>query len=282
MENRPRRPWIAALLSIAALGLGHVYVGRWRRGLFFAAIGIVWTAGIATLVVTPVFLAAAVVGVLGSMVLTIVALVDSARLASRHSRDYEPRPYNRVAVYVLLLCLAWFGREGAHWLMQDHLVRAARIPSGSMSNTLLEGDFLFLDARETARQAARGALVVYRSAADPRVSYVKRVVAVAGDTVAIRDKVLRRNGREIDEPYVVHTDRVILPATFGPRDNMDSFVVPPDHCFVLGDSRDVSNDSRHAGPIHVAQVLGRPIGIYWSWDREANEVRWRRVGLRLR
>jgi signal peptidase I len=168
------------------------------------------------------------------------------------------------------------------------LVQAFRIPSGSMEPTLWVGDhllvnkFVFAAARDPtpggplrrllpARPPRRGDLVVFRYPEDPRRDFVKRCVALAGDTVEIRAKRLLVNGREVDdEGYTQRTDPTVHPPAAAlegglrRRDHLGPLRVPAGHSFCLGDNRDESNDSRFWGPLPAGMVKGRALLVYWS------------------
>ncbi len=123
-------------------------------------------------------------------------------------------------------------------------------------------------------------------------NYVKRCVAVAGDTVEYRDKQLYVNGRLQFEPYVVHRDPRRLPSLDPPpenvqqlwendrfykselsafvRDNFGPVVVPEDHVFCMGDNRDNSEDGRFWGPLPLRYVRGKPLVLYFSSKAAGN------------
>lgn len=159
------------------------------------------------------------------------------------------------------------------------------IPSGSMENTLLIGDHLFvnrfiygdtvggpLEGLLPTRPLRRGDIVVFRSKEEPTVDVVKRCIGLPGDRIRIADKELFLNGRPVaDKPYTRHTDPITyknLPA-YPPnrrrRDNFGPFVVPEKHYFFMGDNRDYSYDSRFWGPLPAHLVKGRAVIIYWSY-----------------
>ena len=159
------------------------------------------------------------------------------------------------------------------------------IPSGSMENTLLIGDHLFvnrfiygetkgspLEGLLPARPLQRGDIVVFRSKEDPIVDVVKRCIGLPGDRIRITDKELFLNGQRVeDELYTRHTDPITyknLPA-YQPnrrrRDNFGPLVVPDKHYFFMGDNRDHSYDSRFWGPLPAHLVKGRAVVIYWSY-----------------
>ena len=172
-------------------------------------------------------------------------------------------------------------------LFRAVVAQAYQIPSGSMERTLLVGDFLFInkmiygpeiapgwkgknlfDIRFPAiRKPRPGDIIVFRYPLDPGVDYIKRCVAVEGQSVEVRDKVLYVDGKERKEPYVVHGDPRLLPSP-SPRDNFGPIMVPKDHIFMMGDNRDNSYDSRFWGPLPLENVKGKAMFLYLSWDKE--------------
>ena len=173
-------------------------------------------------------------------------------------------------------------------LFRAVVAQAYQIPSGSMEQTLLVGDFLFInkmiygpeiapgwkgknlfDVRFPAiRKPRPGDIIVFRYPVNPGVDYIKRCVAVEGQRVEMRDKLLYVDGRAQDEPYVVHRDPRVLPAGESRRDNFGPIVVPPDCVFMMGDNRDNSFDSRFWGPLPIRNVKGKAMFLYLSWDKE--------------
>ena len=166
------------------------------------------------------------------------------------------------------------------------VVQAFRIPTGSMEDTLQVGDFLFVNKMlygseidigfggqrfvyyrfPSIRAPRPGDVIVFRYPDDPARDFIKRCVAVAGQTVEVRDKVLYVDGVAREEPYAVHKDPRILPREFSQRDNFGPYVVPQGHIFMMGDNRDNSHDSRFWGALPQGLVKGKALFIYWSWD----------------
>lgn len=204
-------------------------------------------------------------------------------------------------------------------VVRAFLVEAYRIPSGSMEHTLLVGDFLlvnklvygaeipFTSKRLPAvRQPRYRDVVVFKFPEDPTKNYVKRLVGLPGDTLAMRGGALVRNGKAQDERrFVTHiapnadqvgdefdwqreflVTRSALAATYHPtRDNWGPIVVPAKHYFMLGDNRDDSEDSRYWGFVADSLVLGSPIVVYYSYAHDSTvsldwltRVRWSRLG----
>ena len=175
------------------------------------------------------------------------------------------------------------------------VVQAFKIPSGSMQDTLLIGDQLLVNkfiygvklpftnmTIIPVKNPQRGEIIVFKFPEDPSKDFIKRVVALGGDTVEIRNKELYVNGLKQSSEYTVHVDPRVFPRDFQPRDNFGPVTVPQGKLFVMGDNRDESNDSRYWGYVDIAAVRGRAILIYWSWDSQNFNVRWNRLGHLIR
>lgn len=199
------------------------------------------------------------------------------------------------------------------------LVEAFKIPTGSMEGTLMVGDFLLVNKAvygaeipgtelrlPALDEPERGEVIVFHPPHEPRKNYVKRLVGMPGDTLAMVEKVLVVNGVEVDEPYVHYVDPsgdarhpnmkwqanhlIAGPSNYVPsRDTWGPLVVPEDAYFVLGDNRDNSEDSRYWGFVRRDAIRGRPWFVYYSFDPGASEalawlkaVRWDRIGQTIR
>ena len=175
--------------------------------------------------------------------------------------------------------------------IRTFIVQAFKIPSGSMKNTLLIGDHILVNkfiygvklpfigtTIIPISSPKRGDIVVFKYPLDPDKDFIKRVIAVAGDEVAIRDKKVYVNGELQTDGYAIFTDPHILPAGLQPRDNFGPVTVPADCIFTMGDNRDNSHDGRFWGFVDLEDVKGKAFIIYWSWDSDDFGVRWRRLG----
>lgn len=155
------------------------------------------------------------------------------------------------------------------------VVQTFYIPSGSMEDTLLIGDHLFVNrfiygpaATDLERKllplraVQRGDIVIFRSKTDKGMDIVKRAIGVPGDTIQIDSGELYLNGKDVaDESYAIHK-RPDPP--FAPRDWFGPVTVPERRYFFLGDNRDESLDSRFWGFLPAHLVKGRALFIYWS------------------
>ncbi|HEX8816258.1 MAG TPA: signal peptidase I [Terriglobales bacterium] len=176
------------------------------------------------------------------------------------------------------------------------VVQAFQIPSESMENTLQVGDYLLvnklcygtggwlLDHLLPYRTITRGDIVVFHYPVHPQQHFVKRVVGVPGDRLRLINRQVFVNGKPLTEPYVRYTseDVDVFRDDF-PRTNIavpglegewwlemkklvedGQLIVPAGNYFVMGDNRDVSDDSRYWGFVPRENIIGRPLLIYWS------------------
>ena len=182
------------------------------------------------------------------------------------------------------------------WLfLRAYLVEAFRIPSPSMENTLLVGDFLFVTKLDYGaklpfthirlpglRAPRRGDIIVFQWPPDPSQDFIKRCIATGGQTVEVRHKQVSVDGQPLVEPYARHTQAGDEPETLSPRDNFAPHRVPAGHLFMMGDNRENSADSRYWGYVPMDLVKGRALFIYFStasqhwWDMPFF-VRWERL-----
>jgi signal peptidase I len=182
------------------------------------------------------------------------------------------------------------------------VVQAFQIPSESMENTLLIGDYLLVDkfcyggsriwdAILPYRRIHRGDIVVFHYPVRPAQHFVKRVVGIPGDRVRLVNKQVWVNSIPLTEPYVRYTGltrdvfRDDFPRTDIPAPGLEAawwlqmrklvedgnLIVPQGYYFVLGDNRDESLDSRYWGFVPRENIIGRPLLIYWSL-RDMNDL----------
>ena len=185
------------------------------------------------------------------------------------------------------------------FFVMTFVVQAFQIPTGSMEPTLLVGDFLLVnklaytrpvlpleDTILPRRPIERGQIVVFKWPKDLTKDFVKRVIALEGETVEIKDKQVLINDQPIEEAYKVHNDSQVFAKTDFYhyddviRDNYGPVTVPPGHCFVMGDNRDNSADSRYWGFLPTDDVKGKPWVIYFSYQAERDA--WQKTGFQDR
>jgi signal peptidase I len=198
-------------------------------------------------------------------------------------------------------------------LIRSFLFEPFRIPSDSMMPTLLDGDFNFVNKYAyglrlpvinskivAIGEPQRGDVIVFRLPADPSTNYIKRLVGLPGDHIAVRDDQLYVNGQKIDvqlnglyqgvgqsgarNPGArLGTERLgeathqVLYQNRRPPDYDQ--VVPEGHYFFMGDNRDNSQDSRfdRVGFVPERNLVGKAVRIWLNWDLPDAPI-WSRIG----
>jgi signal peptidase I len=274
-------------------GLGHLYAGSLLRA------AVAWLGSLA--VAVPIFWVtvrlplpqAAFVPWVSILAMYSILAVDAVRTARRAPDAYVRRPYNRWYIYLAAPFVSWvLVGQALKRYVNGHIYETYRIPVGTMAPTLLAGDLIYaIPIRGPVR---RGDIVVYRTGGR---LFVKRVVAIGGDTIAMHNDSLFVNTRFVPEPYAMTTAdspsgtsadfrwqrAALLPsadrerydptsATWGPLSVRDRTY------FVLSDNRGNSLDSRFTGPVDADSVFRRPVAVYFSRDPDSGEIRWSRIG----
>ncbi len=294
-----RVPWVALALSFLAAGVGHLYCGRIAKGLPMYFAWLLVPLGITIAALAPPSPTSFVLLVLLPVVVVfgvyLYAAIDAWRLADRIGPGYSLRDYNRARIYWLLIVVQLVFSTGLIAGVRGFVYEAFRIPTSSMSPTILPGDRILVRKLLTRDHVPnRGDLIVYRNPTPTgAANFIARVVAVSGDHLKIRGEQLFINGKELDRDRVPgerlkfvgnqvngqvaveeNSLRRYLVAYGDSKDEhaQGDFeaTIPVHHVFVLGDNRDRAKDSRHFGSIHVADIVGYVEYIYWpseSWSR---------------
>ena len=211
----------------------------------------------------------------------------------------EP-PRNSIAEWMVTFLILLFGTST--------IAQPFVIPTSSMHNTLMTGDHLIVDKLAYAPPGAvsryllpysdvkRGDVIVFRHPILLKEDYVKRVIGVPGDHIKLVDAKVYLNGKVLTEPYVIHS----IGDTNAYRDNFPvgapeylpdpqmvqrvfdmmrehvvngELVVPPESYFAMGDNRDNSLDSRYWGLVPRANIMGKPVIVFWSYDAPTEDLR---------
>ena len=298
-----RLPWLAVLLSWIMAGLGHIYCGRFVKGLIFTFLVCIFI---------PVFFGALSVGpssvrviviilsFLISIVIWLAAIIDSWHTAKHTSASYTLKDYNRWYVYVLLVLMGTGGSTQIAYNIRTSLLEAFRVPTASNYPTIVPNDRLLANKLAYKnRDPKRGDLIVFLNPENRRQNYIKRVVAIAGETVENKDGQFYINDEQLQQQKLAQSapDNIRIEVSgeplegdvfeetngnaqykiflAGPPHNQAStdfakITVPEYHCFVLGDNRNLSYDSRHFGPVPLATVIGKADYLYCpakDWSR---------------
>jgi signal peptidase I len=192
---------------------------------------------------------------------------------------------------VIAVILALFVRT---WVVQ-----AFKIPTGSMENNLLIGDHLLVNkfifgptplaiGRHTlpVRDIRRDDVIVFKYPDDPNRDFIKRVIALPGETVELKNKKVYIDGKPLEEPYVhfltppsAENEEITASDV---RENFGPVTVPADHLFVMGDNRDNSEDSRYWGFLPRSYVKGKALVVYWSYEAGREDYEDRGLGASLK
>ncbi len=278
MDNIPRRPWLAGLLTIFSLGLGHLYIGKAKKGIMLFLIGqILIVIGFFSFLYAPI---GQIIFLSSGLLFVIFCIFDAVKLSKKLKLSYALKRYNKWYVYLLYFVAASFVVQPiVQATSKRNIVQAYKIPSVSMKPTLQIGDHIISDKLiYTYSDPKRDDIVIFPYPEDPTKVYLKRVIAVGGETIESVNKQIFINGKILKEPFIIHTDSYIFPKGFQPRDNFGPLKVPADSLFVMGDNRDQSFDSRFWGFVKKSSVTGKAIKICWSWDEKNHSIRWKRIG----
>ena len=240
--------------------MGHVYSAQALRGFILILIFISPPLTLANLVSIANDLWVFYLLLLVSISLLLVIIVDSILIVKKRN-PINLKWYNKSYVYVLLLVcgvvLAFYQfsfRERIYGYGNYH------VPSISMSPTIQPGDYILVDTRAFNHGVPRiGDVVIAIPPEISGVEYIKRVMGLPGDTVAIRDGVVTVNGAPVYFLDIPGNERQMPSSiTFGP------VLVPDNKYFLLGDNRDSSTDSRTFGFVPKSNLIGKVTYIWFS------------------
>lgn len=295
--GNPRRPWVAVLLSVVVGGLGHIYCGRPAKGIVLLLLVVAMNPMpvIPLLFRQPSWVYCILLVWFGlANAVWLYAIVDSYLSARRVPADYRLQDCNRWYVYVLVVLLVMLivGSTSAACglLFREGICEAFKIASASMNPTLKLNDRVLADKRiYRIEPVQRGDLVVFINPNKRQERWIKRVVALPGDTIQLRDNELYINGNKLprtkSDNAGVRIDgdgpageilweenggsryRILLGEASDqkckPMPDVPQTTVAVGHCYVLGDNRNRSCDSRHVGPIPLVDVVGRVDYLYF-------------------
>ena len=291
-----RKPYLALLLSILTPGLGHIYCRKPLKGILLYCCATLYFPFVFLMGIVPekgtFYYCSFLAVVLFSAMVMLYAIVDVFFLARRQPDGMHPGQLNRLWVYSLILLVGLATAYGFPVIIKSKHVQAFKIPSSAMLPNVLIGDYLFSDkALYKKRLPRRGEIVVFIYPKDRRKYFIKRVIGLPGDQVEVRGEEVILNGRSlvhgpksmaefngtkgrikgvvVTETLGNSTYSILFTESQKSKDHSGPFLVPEGHCFVLGDNRFNSFDSRNFGTIPLDDVLARADFIYLpagSWS----------------
>jgi signal peptidase I len=274
---------MACVLSLCCTGLGHLYAGKLKRGLvlFLLSLAIVPVAAlIAGLVSSTAALIGLIVAFLGLLGLWLFAVIDAYRLSSR-AAESERHDYQRPLVYALFVAAGIASPMLSTVYVRQNLLEAFYLPSESMAPALRRGDRILANkAQWRIENLDRSDVVVFRPPDHRHRNYIKRVIGLPGDRVVIAGMEITVNGQPIPDLSQTqraaggeaHGERPARPGklpTLAEADRREQ-AIPPGMCYVLGDNRENSRDSREFGLVPLGDIVGIAEYIYCpgdSWSR---------------
>jgi signal peptidase I len=230
-------------------------------------------------------------------VMTDQAATSPASKSAKTEKKRDVHARNSIAEWAVTILLLLFGTTT--------LVQAFVIPTGSMEDTLLIGDHLLVDKLAFApggpisdhllpyEAPKHGDIIVFRYPVDINQTFVKRVIGAPGDHLKMVNRIIYRNGVQLNEPYTYHKfpydeqrdNFPGEPSMFAEglqaqlqRDMLEhhvvngEIVVPPNCYFAMGDNRDNSLDSRYWGFVPRDNIIGKPLLIYWSYRASTEDL----------
>lgn len=299
--NNKRHPWLAVFLSLLLPGLGQFYCGATIKCLWIAgAMSVIGMFSLVPLAFMPLFHGSEVNGrlVIFFQVLALliygINVVDAWITARRTREDYKLKDYNRWYAYLLFWLAVSGGYVFSALYVSNSLLQPFKIPSTAMYPAIWPGDKLF--AAKNAyldKDPQVGDIVLFRNPDKRTEFWMKRVVALERDSIEIRDDELYINDVKLEREempapafvvpeiknkgaYFYEQNRdakypIFLTSNPDPKvKNFPKTIVPKYDCFVLGDNRDNSADSRLLGPIPIAAIIGKASFIYrpsQDWSR---------------
>jgi signal peptidase I len=254
-----RRHLLAALFSALIPGAGQLFLGQRRKGTILLLILVAILVGFWPLRLLHYY--AGLLVLFSAWIGLYLYAACAAQLARHLPRKERPSRWWLVAALPFaLLTLTLLGRV----VTRASGFRSFNVPSTSMEKTIRQGDLLIADIHSRLPQHRE--VIIFRR---DRNFFVKRAIAIAGDSIQGKDGLIFVNGQVQDEPYVEHTDKQAMDwlNNFGPA------TIPKGKCFVMGDNRDVSLDSRAAefGLVDDSSIVGRPLYIFGS-DRTGKGI----------
>ncbi len=302
-KTKKRKPSTALVLSLIMPGLGHIYCGRIVKGIILAFLSSIFIPvffGALSVSQSSIRMAIIILSLFLSFVICLVAVIDSWYTARHTAESYVVKDYNRWYVYLILILMGTGSSIQIAFDVKENLIEAFRAPVASNYPTIVPNDrFLANKLAYKNSDTKRGDLIVFLNPENRRQNFIKRVVAIAGDTVEIIDNEVYVNDQRLERQKLPQsvldnikikirgeslegdvykeinnnvTYKIFLakPPHDKASHNFAKITVPAHHCFVLGDNRNLTRDSRHFGPVLLATIKGRADYLYSpgkDWSR---------------
>jgi signal peptidase I len=256
---KKRRPIVTFLLSIVSPGLGQIYNGQFKKGLFYL-VGF----SLATIIFS--FLLFKFYGMIFYLLIMIgfyLFILSDALFGAIKLKAISFNSYNKWYIYLIIFLLSSVIISPLlSWIIKNNIARTWKIPSSSMEPTLLVGDHLVADMRiYKSEKPKRGDIIIFEFPKDPSKNFIMRAIAIGEEKVGIIRNRIYINDKLIDDPW----GHFSMPRS--PIEDYAPVKVPPGCLFVMGDNRDNSRDSRFWGFVNIEKVKGKALYLYWAKDK---------------
>jgi signal peptidase I len=286
---QPRKPWLAALMSLVLPGFGQLYNGEINKAIwtFVAFSFVIIPLGAIVAMYLPDYwlvfgLVAATIAAIG---IWLWAITDAWHNAKKLSH-YEPKLWQISGTYLaaIIVC-GLIVLPLTYTYVRGHLIEPFYIPSGSMAPSVLTGDYVIADKRYNCpnckHAVKRGDIAIFTYPNDRTFHYVKRIVALPGDEITIKGKSITINGKALNTSEGIEQWEGRKWAVLWDEKRSDAvaefkLIIQPGQVFVLGDNRDSTKDSRAFGTVPLQDVIGRVRQVWFS--KSAEGIRWQRIG----
>ncbi len=294
-----RKGSTALLLSMIMPGLGQIYCGAFTTGLIIAFIGIILIPVIGFSIISE-NTTMIILSCTATVIYMPAAMADAIIRARRVGKEYQLKEYNRWYVYLLLVLISMGGVLPTVLVVKSYVAEAFIVPVASNYPSILPGERVLTNKLVYKKhEPNRGEMIVFINPQNRHIKYIKRIIAIAGESVEIRDNDVYVNDIKLEREAISNqylndisiniegqpltgkgyyetsgnnTYKIFLADL--PHDkashNMAKITVPANHCFVLGDNRNLTEDSRVFGPVPLATIIGKAEYLYFpskDWSR---------------
>ena len=264
-KTKRRKPWLAALLNLICAGTGQIYNGEIQKGIFVYSLW--WAISLSIAYFRLFHSFKGLIVALALLGFFLIAITVEAFISASRKKDYHLKAYNKVFIYFLpyllsvLVSLSLSMVQKSPYPNALYGIQSFRIPSASMTPTLQPGDTLMSDLHYFKNHPAqRGDLAVFPNPNKPELEYIKRIVALEGDSVKIQNGNLYVN-EEIIENRNKSSD------LGSPYEDSPAQIIPSGKAFMVGDNLNSSVDSREWGSVDLNTFIAKPLYIYYSPDK---------------
>lgn len=274
MNNlRPKEPLLAVILSIILPGLGQAYSGRVKRGILFFCVTVLIIVLSLLYVLTPN--TKTYIGLLFLLVIFwlfgIFIIVDAYRCAKtyniKNNLNREITNTKRVLLIIAIIFLVFlYPNKIIAQYVKSNYFQAFRIPTTSMSPTLVKGDLILVDKMIYKKsELRRGDCIVFIYPEDTKKNFVRRLIGLPGETVEIKNERVLTNGIILAASEGIPNIKYFNKGEYGKEGQVVS--IPQDNYFVLGDNSAISKDSRFWGFVPRKYIIGKAYKIYYPFNR---------------